>query len=363
VALTSLPATGNPITRYNSYPVLKQVLIPGPNATLTFNDATKSIIVDAAASGTAGTTAVWGGITGTLADQLDLQSALNAKVNASALAAVATSGLYTDLSGRPVLATVATTGAYSDLTGKPSLATVATSGLYSDLTGRPSLATVATTGAYSDLTGRPTLAAIATSGSASDLSTGTVPAGRLPIFGTALVGAVPASGGGTANFLRADGTWTAPPTGTSSPDTLLDQSAQPVSHTGDTAEFTLATITIPAGGLGANGKFILEGDITLPSGTNARTVRIKVGGTTIATIASTAASSAYFEVHLSNRGSTSSQRYMEWHLLSNQTVAKNQGPLTLDSTAAIAVTITAQLGVSTDTITLESRHARLYSKA
>ncbi len=30
------------------------------------------------------------------------------------------------------------------------------------------------------------------------------------IFGTALVGCVPASGGGTTNFLRADGTWTAP---------------------------------------------------------------------------------------------------------------------------------------------------------
>jgi hypothetical protein len=31
------------------------------------------------------------------------------------------------------------------------------------------------------------------------------------VFGTALKGAVPASGGGTTNFLRADGTWTAPP--------------------------------------------------------------------------------------------------------------------------------------------------------
>src|SRR3954471_20106083 len=37
----------------------------------------------------------------------------------SALAAVATSGAYADLSGRPALATVATTGAYADLSGKP----------------------------------------------------------------------------------------------------------------------------------------------------------------------------------------------------------------------------------------------------
>ena len=69
-----------------------------------------------------------------------------------------------DISG---LATVATTGAYSDLSGKPTLATVATSGAYADLSGTPSLATVATTGAYSDLSGKPTL------GTAAALDVGT----------------------------------------------------------------------------------------------------------------------------------------------------------------------------------------------
>jgi hypothetical protein len=53
------------------------------------------------------------------------------------LATVATSGLYSDLTGTPTLATVATSGAYTDLTGKPVLATVATSGAYSDLSGKP----------------------------------------------------------------------------------------------------------------------------------------------------------------------------------------------------------------------------------
>ncbi|WP_316227604.1 MULTISPECIES: hypothetical protein [unclassified Bradyrhizobium] len=41
------------------------------------------------------------------------------------------------------LAAVAVSGAYADLTGKPALAPVATSGAYSDLTGRPSLGTAA----------------------------------------------------------------------------------------------------------------------------------------------------------------------------------------------------------------------------
>jgi hypothetical protein len=86
------------------------------------------------------------------------------------LAAVATTGAYSDLTGTPTLATVATTGAYSDLTGTPTLATVATTGAYSDLTGTPTLAAVATTGAYSDLTGTPTLATVATTGAYSDLT-------------------------------------------------------------------------------------------------------------------------------------------------------------------------------------------------
>jgi len=90
-------------------------------------------------------------------------------------AAVATSGAYADLSGRPSLATVATSGAYADLSGTPSLSTVATTGAYADLTGKPSLSTVATTGAYADLTGKPSLAAVATSGAADDVSVAATP--------------------------------------------------------------------------------------------------------------------------------------------------------------------------------------------
>lgn len=42
------------------------------------------------------------------------------------------------------LATVATTGAYADLTGKPALATVATTGAYNDLSGKPAIPVVGT---------------------------------------------------------------------------------------------------------------------------------------------------------------------------------------------------------------------------
>ena len=79
------------------------------------------------------------------------------KINANnaLFAAVALSGAYGDLSGKPGLAAVALSGAYADLSGKPALATVATTGAYSDLTGKPALATVATSGSYSDLSNKP----------------------------------------------------------------------------------------------------------------------------------------------------------------------------------------------------------------
>src|SRR5258706_6937200 len=50
---------------------------------------------------------VWGGITGTLSNQTDLQNAINLKANSSAISAVGFSGAYNDLTGKPTLGTVA----------------------------------------------------------------------------------------------------------------------------------------------------------------------------------------------------------------------------------------------------------------
>lgn len=96
--------------------------------------------------------------------------------NKPQLAAVATSGAYSDLSGTPSLATVATSGSYNDLSNKPTIPAAqvnsdwnSTSGV-SEILNKPTLSTVATTGAYGDLTGTPNLATVATSGSYNDLS-------------------------------------------------------------------------------------------------------------------------------------------------------------------------------------------------
>lgn len=58
-------------------------------------------------AGGGGGSSAWGAISGTLSDQTDLQTALNAKANTSALAAVATAGTYASLTGKPTLGTAA----------------------------------------------------------------------------------------------------------------------------------------------------------------------------------------------------------------------------------------------------------------
>ena len=108
----------------------------------------------------------------------------------SGLSEVATTGLYSSLSGTPDLSVyqmssglsrVATTGLYVDLSGKPELTnyvlaselkSVAFSGLYSDISGTPNLSEyavyselkdVAMDGLYSSLSGKPDLSVYALS--------------------------------------------------------------------------------------------------------------------------------------------------------------------------------------------------------
>ena len=93
------------------------------------------------------------------------QTALNAKANSADLATVATSGLYSDLTGIPSLATVATSGDYDDLTNKPTIPAAQVNSDWDAVSGvaqilnKPTLATVATSGSYNDLSNKPTIPA------------------------------------------------------------------------------------------------------------------------------------------------------------------------------------------------------------
>ena len=194
--------------------------------------------------------AAWGGITGTLSDQTDLNTALGLKANTSSLATVATSGSASDLgtgtlpiariadgavtlakqadmataslvyrktsgSGAPEVQTLATLKTDLGLTGTNTGDQTIT--LTGEVTGSGSGSFAATIAA--DAVTNAKLANVATAtikgratagtGDPEDL-TGTQATALLDTFTSGAKGLVPASGGGTTNFLRADGTFAAP---------------------------------------------------------------------------------------------------------------------------------------------------------
>lgn len=79
----------------------RAVIIPGGTSTVAQTVATLNEIGAAMNWGSGGT--AWGSITGTLANQVDLQAALNAKGTSNF------SGVYADLTGKPTLGTAAST--------------------------------------------------------------------------------------------------------------------------------------------------------------------------------------------------------------------------------------------------------------
>jgi hypothetical protein len=120
------------------------------------------------------------------------------------------------------------------------------------------------------------------SGDPEDL-TGTQATALLDTFSSSLKGLAPASGGGTSNFLRADGTWAAPAGGGGGDvTTLYNSNAQtgPVNTTTETAIFSYAlptdlaagdTLVLSLAGVYKNGSGVSE----------TPTIRVKLGATTM----------------------------------------------------------------------------------
>ena len=138
---------------------------------------------------------------------------------------------------------------------------------------------------------------------------------------------------------------------------VLASSAVAVSHTGNTNETVLATVTIPAGAMGLNGALRITSTWSHPGGSaNNKTMRIRLGGisgTTFMFVVLTANVSSQdpFRI-IQNRNSASSQ------------ICKAQGSLgttsnsanvtgTVNTANAQDLVFTAQLANGGETITLE----------
>lgn len=229
--------------------------------------------------------AAWGAITGTLSAQTDLQAALNLKANTSSLAAIATSGSASDLSAGALpaarfddtahgaraggtLHADATTIAAGFMSGADKTKLDAITGtntgdqtitLTGDVTGSGSgsfaatIANLAVTSAKiaDDAVGNDKLAnmaqgtikgrATAGTGDPEDL-TGTQATALLDVFTSGAKGLAPASGGGTTNFLRADGTWAAPPGGGGGISAVVDDPSPELGGNLDALGFNISGI-------------------------------------------------------------------------------------------------------------------------
>jgi hypothetical protein len=145
---------------------------------------------------------------------------------------------------------------------------------------------------------------------------------------------------------------------------VLAQSSVPKSHSGDTSEFTLATITIPAGAIGANGRVEVKAEFSYPSSTNSKTFKVKFGGTTVFSGGAGTTTSDTVSAYIANRG-VSAQRYSAMHVNSAGTLATGTTPAgtaAVNTTGSVDIVITGTLASAAETLNLESYQVILYPK-
>lgn len=123
--------------------------------------------------------------------------------------------------------------------------------------------------------------------------------------------------------------------------------------TGTTSATTLATITIPAGLIGANGKVKFYPLWSNTNNANTKTLRVIVGGSTGYTgVAQNSVHNGGLLI-LRNFNSESVQRMSSGLVAGLGSSTGSIASLTVDTTAEVIVTITGQLANSADTMTLE----------
>ena len=127
----------------------------------------------------------------------------------------------------------------------------------------------------------------------------------------------------------------------------------PFSSTGSTSVVTLATITIPAGLMGANGKLKIYPLWSTTNNANVKTLRLNIGGTLCSTMTSQSVPNNSGLLIIRNLNSESVQKCSSGLVAGIGSSTGSIASPTVDTSAATTITITGQLAVGTDTLTLE----------
>ena len=128
--------------------------------------------------------------------------------------------------------------------------------------------------------------------------------------------------------------------------------------TGDTGEEFGPTITIPAGGLGANGNVKVECDLSCANNANVKTGRIRYSGnagTVFQALAVTNTTGGITWGDIANRGVTNSQEgtFMSVVSTASLTSTVNTGAA-VDTTAATTVVLSIQRATATDNLLIDN---------
>jgi hypothetical protein len=138
---------------------------------------------------------------------------------------------------------------------------------------------------------------------------------------------------------------------------VLAASAVAVVTPADITEDVLATITVPANAMGANGVLRITTTWSYTNNANTKTVRIRYSGLTGALYVNstlTTQLTIFAKAIIANRGVTNSQiGYADGVNASGGLIA-NAATSAADTTASTTIVITGQKAVGTDTLTLES---------
>ena len=127
----------------------------------------------------------------------------------------------------------------------------------------------------------------------------------------------------------------------------------PVVLTGTTSATTLATITIPAGLIGANGKLKIYPLWSTTNNANNKILRVNIGGLICTTMASQNFPNNSGLVIIRNINSESVQKCSSGLVAGIGSSFGSIASITIDTTAATNISLAGQLAVGTDTLTLE----------
>lgn len=136
---------------------------------------------------------------------------------------------------------------------------------------------------------------------------------------------------------------------------ILGQSGAAVSGAADTAENTLATVSVPAGSMGVNGVVRVTSLWSYTNSANNKTLRVDFGGFDFLSNAATTTVGTQTLTLIRNRNATNSQ--VGFTNATFGAIGTTTGTATtcaVDTTAAVSLTLTGQKASAGETLTLES---------